>query len=217
VDGIVISRDVDVGQTVAASMSAPTLFVIANDLTRMQVDASIDEADIGRVEAGQDVRFRVDAYPDDVFTGSVTQVRLQPVVTQNVVSYTTVIDVPNVDGRLKPGMTANVSIEVARADDVITVPNAALRFTHPADAALPIPVDEEEFGGRVWIVRDGQLAPLLVETGVSNETTTAIVGGELEERMRVVTGIASSDAPPPERSESPLIPQRRGRRGGGRS
>ncbi len=120
VDGIVISRDVDVGQTVAASMSAPTLFVIAKDLAQMQVEASIDESDIGRIEAGQHVTFQVDAYPQKTFTGVVAQVRLQPVVAQNVVSYVTVIDVPNPDHLLKPGMTANVSIEIARADDVIT-------------------------------------------------------------------------------------------------
>ena len=128
VDGIVISRNVDVGQTVAASMSAPTLFVIAKDLTRMQVNASIDEADIGKIAQGQHVLFRVDAYPNETFTGTVSQVRLDPVVAQNVVSYVTVIDVPNQALKLKPGMTANVTVEIARADDVLRVPNAALRF-----------------------------------------------------------------------------------------
>src|SRR5262245_8556568 len=134
VDGIVISRNVDVGQTVAASMSAPTLFVIAKDLTQMQVEASVDEADIGRIHQGQPVTFVVDAYPRDVFKGRVSQVRLQPVVVQNVVSYVTVIDVPNPEKKLKPGMTATVTIEIARADDVLTVPNSALRF-RPPDAA----------------------------------------------------------------------------------
>ena len=134
VDGIVISRNVDVGQTVAASMSAPTLFVIAKDLSEMQVNASIDESDIGRIKAGQAVTFRVDAYPRDTFTGTVSQVRLQPVVAQNVVSYVTMIDVPNQELKLKPGMTANVTVEIARADDVLRVPNAALRFQPPADA-----------------------------------------------------------------------------------
>jgi HlyD family secretion protein len=112
IDGIVISRNVDVGQTVAASMQAPTLFVIARDLTRMQARASISEADIGRIQPGQPVAFRVDAYPDDTFVGTVTQIRLQPVIEQNVVSYTTVIDVPNPDLKLKPGMTANVTVEI---------------------------------------------------------------------------------------------------------
>ena len=137
VDGIVISRNVDVGQTVAASMSAPVLFVIAKDLSEMQVNASIDESDIGQIKAGQAVTFRVDAYPRDVFTGTVSQVRLQPVVAQNVVSYITVIDVPNKELKLKPGMTANVTVEIARADDVLRVQNAALRFQPPADAVQP--------------------------------------------------------------------------------
>jgi HlyD family secretion protein len=137
VDGIVISRNVDVGQTVAASMSAPVLFVLAKDLSEMQVNASIDESDIGQIKPGQAVTFRVDAYPRDVFTGTVSQVRLQPVVAQNVVSYVTVIDVPNKELKLKPGMTANVTVEIARADDVLRVQNAALRFQPPADAVQP--------------------------------------------------------------------------------
>jgi HlyD family secretion protein len=136
VDGIVISRNVDVGQTVAASMSAPTLFEIAKDLAEMQVNASIDESDIGRIQQGQRVSFRVDAYPQDTFSGTVSQVRLDPVVAQNVVSYVTIIDVPNPDLKLKPGMTATVTVEVARADNVVIVPNAALRF-RPTQEMLP--------------------------------------------------------------------------------
>jgi HlyD family secretion protein len=136
VDGIVISRNVDVGQTVAASMSAPTLFEIAKDLAEMQVNASIDESDIGRIQQGQRVSFRVDAYPQDTFSGTVSQVRLDPVVAQNVVSYVTIIDVPNADLKLKPGMTATVTVEVARADNVVIVPNAALRF-RPTQEMLP--------------------------------------------------------------------------------
>ncbi len=128
IDGLVISRNVDVGQTVAASMSAPTLFVLAADLTKMQVLASLDESDVGRIRPGQLVRFRVDAYPNDEFTGSVTQLRLQPTTVQNVVTYQTVIDVPNPQLKLKPGMTATVSIEITRRADVLRVPNTALRF-----------------------------------------------------------------------------------------
>lgn len=128
-----VSRNVDVGQTVAASMQAPTLFVIAKDLTQMQVSASIDESDIGRIKAGQLVTFRVDAYPDETFTGRVEQVRLQPVVQQNVVSYTTIISVPNRELKLKPGMTASVTVEIARADNVLRVPTAALRFRPTAE------------------------------------------------------------------------------------
>ena len=133
IDGIVISRNVDVGQTVAASMNAPTLFIIAEDLAKMQVNANVDESDVGRIRAGQAVKFRVDAYPLEEFLGTVSQVRLQPIVTQNVVTYATVIDVPNAQFKLKPGMTANVTIEIARRNDVVRVPNAALRFRPTAD------------------------------------------------------------------------------------
>ena len=128
IDGIVTQRSVDVGQTVAASMSAPTLFVIAADLTEMQVNANIDEADVGRIRPGQRVSFRVDAYPTDNFVGIVTQIRLQPVVLQNVTTYGTVITVPNRELKLKPGMTANVKIEIAKRTNALRIPNAALRF-----------------------------------------------------------------------------------------
>jgi HlyD family secretion protein len=133
IDGIVISRNVDVGQTVAASMNAPVLFIIAADLTKMQVNASVDESDVGRIRPGQHVRFRVDAYPTEEFTGTVAQVRLQPIVAQNVVTYATVIDVPNDQLKLKPGMTANVTIEIAKRSDVLRVPNAAIRFRPTTD------------------------------------------------------------------------------------
>jgi len=128
IDGVVVARNVDVGQTVAASLQAPVLFVIANDLSRMQVNASIDEADVGRVRAGQDVTFHVDAYPNDTFTGRVDQVRLQPITVQNVVTYNTLIAVDNPGGRLMPGMTATVSVIVQRRDNVLRLPAAALRF-----------------------------------------------------------------------------------------
>ena len=133
IDGLVISRNVDVGQTVAASMSAPTLFILAADLTKMQVLASLDESDVGRIRPGQIVRFRVDAFPTEEFIGTVTQVRLQPTTVQNVVTYQTVIDVPNPDLKLKPGMTANVNIEIARRSNVLRVPNTALRFRPTAE------------------------------------------------------------------------------------
>jgi HlyD family secretion protein len=152
IDGIVTQRSVDVGQTVAASMQAPTLFVIAADLTEMQVNANIDEADVGRIRPGQQVSFRVDAYPTDNFVGTVTQVRLQPVVVQNVTTYGTVITVPNRELKLKPGMTANVKIEIAKRTNVLRVPNAALRF-RPTDeifAALQQtpPPEAQAFAGR---------------------------------------------------------------------
>ena len=132
IDGVVIARAVDTGQTVASAMSAPRLFQIAGDLTRMQVETKIDEADIGRVQPGLEATFTVDAFPDDTFEGTVRQVRLEPLAEQNVVTYTTVIDVTNPDQKLKPGMTANVTIRIERKNDVLRVPNAALRF-RPAD------------------------------------------------------------------------------------
>jgi HlyD family secretion protein len=128
IDGVVVARNVDVGQTVAASLQAPVLFVIANDLTHMQVNASIDEADIGRVHAGQDVTFHVDAYPNETFTGRVEQVRLQPITVQNVVTYNTLIAVDNPGGRLMPGMTATVSLIIQKRENVLRLPAAALRF-----------------------------------------------------------------------------------------
>lgn len=149
IDGIVISRNVDVGQTVAASMQAPTLFVIAADLTKMRVVAAVDESDVGRIRPGQVVRFRVDAYPNEEFSGTVTLIRLQPTVVQNVVTYSTVIDVPNQQLKLKPGMTATVSIEIARKADAIRIPVAALRFRPSAAifAALNQPIPPEVLRG----------------------------------------------------------------------
>ena len=153
IDGIVIKRSVDKGQTVNAGMSAPELFIIAADLTKMQVNANIDESDVGRMRPGQAVTFRVDAYPTETFHGNVKQVRLNPLTVQNVVTYSTVIDVPNPDLKLKPGMTANVNIEIARRDSVLRVPNAALRFRPTKDIfdALnqPMPPElERGIGGR---------------------------------------------------------------------
>jgi len=149
IDGLVISRNVDVGQTVAASMQAPTLFVLAADLTKMQVLANLDESDVGRIRPGQHVSFRVDAYPAEDFIGTVSQVRLQPQIVQNVVTYATVIDVPNAQLKLKPGMTANVNIEIAKRTNVARVPNAALRFrpTNDIFAALGQTPPEPPGGG----------------------------------------------------------------------
>jgi HlyD family secretion protein len=151
IDGLVISRNVDIGQTVAASMQAPTLFVLAADLTKMQVVANLDESDVGRIRPRQHATFRVDAYPTDEFSGTVVQVRLQPLVQQNVVTYATVIDVPNLDLRLKPGMTANVNVEIARRSNVLKIPNTALRFqpTNEMFAALgQTPPAGSGLGGR---------------------------------------------------------------------
>ena len=133
VSGVVISRNVDIGQTVASSFSTPTLFSIANDLTKMQLQASIDEADIGKIKVGQEVSFRVDAYMDQTFNGTVRQVRLQPVTLQNVVNYIVVIDVPNPDKKLMPGMTANLTVKIQEALDVFKVPSSSLRFWPPQE------------------------------------------------------------------------------------
>jgi HlyD family secretion protein len=228
VDGIVVSRNVDVGQTVAASMQAPTLFVLAEDLARMQVNASVDESDIGQIQPGQQVAFQVDAYPEQVFTGSVRQVRLDPVVEQNVVSYVTVIDVPNPELKLKPGMTANVSVEIARADDALRVPNAALRF-RPDPEVLQAMGRPQARGGNgqraarpadrsrhsVWVLTEAGLRRTAVQTGINDGTTTAITGGDLREGARVVTGVAATGTTAARSGGSPLIPQRPGRSGAG--
>lgn len=246
IDGVVISRNVDVGQTVAASMQAPTLFVIARDLTAMQVNASIAESDIGRIEAGQDVTFRVDAYPGDVFTGRVSQVRLEPVVEQNVVSYVTMIDVPNPALKLKPGMTANVTVEIARATDVLRIPNTALRVRPTAEVlaalgqASPEPRPEATTlrdrpehaatGGdvsgapprgrhvEVWLSVDGLLESAPVRLGISDGSYTAVLGGALSEGDQVVTGI-TVPAGVSATNSSPLLPfgGRRPGPGGGTS
>jgi len=133
IDGIIILRSVDVGQTVQANYQSPTLFIVAADLTKMKCTANIDESDVGKIRPGQNVRFRIDAYPTDTFTGKVIQVRLQPIVVQNVVTYGTVIEVPNPELKLKPGMTANVQIEIAKKTDVVRVPNTAIRFRPTAE------------------------------------------------------------------------------------
>jgi HlyD family secretion protein len=177
IDGVVISRNVDVGQTVAASMQAPTLFEIANDLTQMQVNANIDEADIGQIQPGQPVRFQVDAYPGQTFTGVVAQVRLNPVIEQNVVSYVTVISVPNPEMRLRPGMTANVTVEVAREDNTLLVPSSAVRFSPTPElfAQLGQPVPEPLTADTSR--RTGDETPATATITPGNATTGGREGG----------------------------------------
>lgn len=178
IDGLVISRNVDVGQTVAASMQAPTLFVLAADLTKMQVVANLDESDVGRIRPGQPVSFRVDAYPTETFRGSVSQVRLEPKVQQNVVTYATVINVPNDGLKLKPGMTANVNIEVARANNALRVPNSALRFRPTAEmfAAIgqtpPDPATLRAEGGRSGGRGQGSGVPTAASDSAASAPTT---------------------------------------------
>jgi HlyD family secretion protein len=177
IDGVVVARNVDVGQTVAASLQAPTVFLIANDLTRMQVLANIDEADVGQLQQGSKVSFTVDAYPSDVFHGSVSQVRLAPTTVQNVVTYTAVIDVPNPELKLKPGMTANVTATVAERDSVLAVPGSALRF-RPDTAAAP---SRRNSGPVLWKLENGALKPVAVHTGVTDGVRTEIVSGDVKE------------------------------------
>ncbi|MFA6146831.1 MAG: efflux RND transporter periplasmic adaptor subunit [bacterium] len=190
VNGTVISRNVDVGQTVAASFQTPTLFSIAEDLTKMQVDTNVDESDIGRAVVGQNVTFTVDAYPEKTFTGKVEQVRNSPIVTQNVVTYNVVVRVDNRDLLLKPGMTANVSIEVKKFTDVLKIPNAALRYRPSAKAAEADAAGKRKEIGkgkeagvlRVHVLgKDGKAAAVRVKTGVSNGTFTVLEEGDLKE------------------------------------
>lgn len=180
VDGIVISRNVDAGQTVAASFQTPTLFTIAQDLTKMQIDTNVDEADIGKVRAGQAATFTVDAYPERSFPGQVVQVRNAPVVTQNVVTYNVVVRVDNRDLLLKPGMTANVSILVRELQDVLKIPNAALRFRPSGEKK---PQDRKGAAGdRVHLLEEsGGIREVPVRTGASDGRFTELVEGDLAE------------------------------------
>jgi HlyD family secretion protein len=189
IDGVVVSRNVDVGQTVAASLSAPTLFTIANDLTRMQVIANIDQADIGVINQSNRVNFTVDAFPGENFTGAIRQIRLNPQNVQNVVTYNAVIDVENPDLKLKPGMTANLTMTIAERRGVVKVPNAALRF-RPTDAGAraggPILEGQTQV---VWALGpDGRPQSRRIQTGVTDGAATEVVGGELSEGEQVVVG-----------------------------
>ena len=188
IDGVVISRDVDVGQTVAASLQAPTLFTIANDLTRMQVEADVDESFIGQVHDDQPVHFTVFAYPNRVFEGRVAQVRLNPKVEAGVVKYNCIILVDNTDQALKPGMTATVSIEVARHPGVLQVPNSALRFvpdwSEEKLAALRKGLKPGQ--GMLWTPADGSVRPLTVTTGIIGEHNVEVSGEGLQEGMAIV-------------------------------
>jgi HlyD family secretion protein len=183
---VVISRNVDVGQTVAASFQTPTLFTIAQDLTKMQIDTNVAESDIGVVKVGQDVEFSVDAYPDTVFTGKVWQIRQAPITVQNVVTYDVVIQVNNRDLKLMPGMTANVSIIIMTRNDVIRITNAALRFRfseRPAGAAAN---SGEKKGPAVWVLENGKPRRVSATPGISDGTYTEIVSGDLKEGQQLI-------------------------------
>jgi HlyD family secretion protein len=185
VDGVVISRNVDVGQTVAASLQAPTLFTIAQDLARMQVHTNVPEADVGKLRAGMKVTFTVDAFPDETWQAEVYEIRNAPQVAQNVVTYDAVVDVGNQDGRLRPGMTATVTFAYARRDRALVVPNAALHYSPRREAA-----PAEEHGDRrvVYVMRGDGAPPtrVLVKLGISDGKSTEIVDGELEAGDAVV-------------------------------
>jgi HlyD family secretion protein len=206
IDGIVISRAVDVGQTVAASMSAPTLFVLAADLTRMQLNASIDESDLGAIASGQPVRFTVDAYPGQTFRGTVEQVRLSPVVVANVVTYAAIISAPNPELKLMPGMTASLTVETARRDNVLRAPAAAVRF-RPTPGLLEALGAEPAKGSVLWQEQGESITAVPVKTGLSDGTWTELIESPIEEGARVVTraAVAAEGSATPARSSNPLM------------
>lgn len=205
VDGVVVGRNVDVGQTVAASLQAPTLFTIAQDLSRMQVDTNVDEADIGRIQLGQRATFTVDSFPGQTFSGEVVQIRKAPQVLQNVVTYDVVVSAPNPDLKLLPGMTANVRIVVDQKASALKVPNSALRFRPPASEGDAIsasqagrprgagekPAERAGLSGRVWLPGpDGKPKAVSIHLGISDGTFTEVLAGELKEGQEVIVGTA---------------------------
>ncbi|HUM11239.1 MAG TPA: efflux RND transporter periplasmic adaptor subunit [Myxococcaceae bacterium] len=212
IDGTVISRSVDVGQTVAASLQAPTIFTLAGDLRQMQVDTSVAEADVGKLSSGMEATFVVDAFPDERFKGTIRQIRNSPQTQQNVVTYDAVIDVQNPDLKLRPGMTANVTVVYADRQDVLRVPNAALRFRPPPEmlaalgrtsgtpqrvvgrdgARAPQPAGGGGNGRSLWVLRDGRPAPVQVTVGVSDGTFTEVVSGPVQAGDAAVTGVEST-------------------------
>jgi len=183
VNGTVVSRNIDVGQTVAASFQTPTLFTIAQDLTKMQVDSSVVEADIGKIRTGQPVEFTVDAYPDSPFKGSVSEIRNAPVTVQNVVTYDVVVKVDNPELKLKPGMTANVSIIVSSKSNVLRIPNAALRFK-PSDRQKIN--GKREKGSGVWVFENKQLKRIAITTGISDGAYAELLSGEIKEGEELI-------------------------------
>ena len=187
IDGVVIDRAVEEGQTVAASFNTPTLFTIANDLRQMRVIADVDEADIGGVVVGQQATFTVDAFPEDVFKGSVTQVRLQPTTESNVVTYEVVVDAPNPDLKLKPGLTANLTIYTMQKDSVLLVPLKALRF-QPENAPEPVADSANPRARVLWMQSPQGLQPVNVTTG-DNDGIFAEITGDIKEGDKVVTGV----------------------------
>lgn len=212
INGTIITRSVDAGQTVAASLNTPTLFVIANDLAQMQIEAYVDESDIGQIRQGQDVRFTVSAWPEESFVGSVTQIRRQPTTISNVVNYTVVVRASNHQGLLLPGMTATVDFVIERAENALLVPNAALRFVPTAgEKPAALPAGE----GRLYTLDlQGKLQMMKIRTGVSDGSKVVVSGAGVEEGMQVVSGMAPPAPAGKKGLMSRLLPARPG--GGGR-
>lgn len=223
IDGIVISRSVDVGQTVAASLSAPTIYVIADDMKRVQVQASIAEADIGRIKENMDVSFTVDAHRSDRFKGKVSQIRLSPTTVQNVVTYTVMIGAENPGGKLLPGMTANCSFEIANYQDILKIPNAALRFVPPTEQT-PTAAAPAAAGGssprrrvqqsRVWIQGPAGLVAMQVTVDATDGTWTRMSSGDLKDGQEVIVGMIF-DGNDPGQTTNPFAPSFRGGGGSG--
>lgn len=212
IDGVVLNRAVDEGQTVAASFNTPTLFTIAQDLTKMQVVANVDEADIGKIKEGQEVSFTVDAYPDDKFSGTVSQVRLLAVTNSNVVTYSVVIAAPNPDLKLKPGLTASIIAYTEKADSVLTIPAKALRFKPDSSLLAKWPKPEMP---SVWIEDSKGLHPVKVETGLTDETNTEIKSGLKQGDKVVVSSEVSTvavRAAESKTSSSPFMPKPPGKK-----
>lgn len=208
INGVVLSKEVEEGQTVASSMTTPTLFIIAQDLTDMRVIADVDEADIGGVEEGQRVVFTVDAFPDDSFEGEVTQVRQEATEESNVVTYEVVISAPNPDLKLKPGLTANVNIYTIERNNVLAVPAKALKFT-PNQNILQKgeTIEDAEATNKVWVKEGTVLKAYPVEIGLTNGTLTEIISG-IEEGTKVVTDVTTSEVEEEETTEesNPFMP-----------
>lgn len=183
VNGVVVSRAVDVGQTVAASFQTPTLFTVAQDLTKMQIEVSVSEADIGKVKVGQIVNYTLDGYPNDTFKGKVTQVRISPTTVSNVVTYTVIVSVGNDDGKLKPGMTANVSIITNKKEHAICIDNAAMRFT-PKEITKGKKFKEQG----IWLLIKNKPTRVNIKTGITDSDYTQIISNEIKEGDEVIIG-----------------------------
>lgn len=209
IDGVVLSKAVEEGQTVAASFNTPELFIIAKDLTNMQVVADVDEADIGEVKEGERVTFTVDAYPDDSFNGTVTQVRQEATTTNNVVTYEVVISAPNADLKLKPGLTANVTIYTAEKTGVTAVPSKALRFTPTKETAGGRKIINCKGKNKVWTIEGNTLKAHAVQTGMTDGTHTEILGG-VSKGTAIISEVKVSGGPEAEedgaKESSPFAP-----------